>query len=65
MNETEREALKSILFALFLESPKRKVLQSFRGTERSGEKTPSKQIRKYKLEQKKGETRNGKEEAQT
>jgi len=59
MNETEREALKSILFALFLESPKRKVLQNFRSAENPGKKTPSKQIRKHKLEQMKGDTNNG------
>ena len=59
MNETEREALKTILFAMFLESPKRKVLQNFRSAERPGKKTPSKQTREHKLEQKKGDTNNG------
>jgi hypothetical protein len=60
MNDTEREALKTILFALFLESPKRKVLQSLGRFEKTGKKKSDNQIRKYKLGHQAGDTQNGK-----
>jgi len=50
MTETEREALKKILVALFLESPKRKALLSQADIEKSQKKTSTtKQIRTYQL----------------
>jgi hypothetical protein len=50
MNKTERDALNKILFALFLESPKRKALFGQQTSEKTGVKpTQPQKIRTYQL----------------
>ena len=56
MNKTEREALKKILVALFLESPKRKALFSQENKQETDGKTSTPKTRSYTL----GDTPNDK-----